>query len=86
MAACCSSAHPQLPVTFFVTTMSYCHQCQAWSGSVGKWTHVGEGDPVNDVRADISLGPFDRLSDLELWVDDRLEELLNSPGLPWDRG
>lgn len=81
---CRQQNHPQVPQTLAALTISFCHQCQAWTVIVTGHT-LYEDDQGDDVLSvDLEFGPFD---DVTLVLDEGeriLEQWMLRRGRPWD--
>jgi hypothetical protein len=84
MPRCNGQNHAQVPVTVATITISYCHQCSAWSIYAGRITQHSDEDVQADEYVEDHLGPFDGVPTVLELSSGHLRALLNGPGLPWD--
>ena len=85
MALCEGQYHAQVPVTNVTVTISYCHQCQAFSIYAGRSVQFSDDDFRTYDFVEDHLGPFDGVHTALNLTFGHLEALLLGSGLPWDR-
>jgi len=84
MARCNGQNHAQVPVTVITVTISYCHQCAAWSIYAGRITQHDDEDVQAEEYTEDHLGPFDGVPTVLEFSIGHLTGLLGGSGLPWD--
>lgn len=81
---CCSSFHPQVPVTLLNFQVAWCHSCASWRVTFDVWTQTGERATEQGYQANMNFGPFDSVLDVFDWITEHLEDQLLAAGAPWD--